>query len=161
VVQRSARATAFIDALAREVEQLRPHAMLNPGTRGAYAAAVAKRAQDVRLTVRAHAPRDASKAPSRFLAQVNAQDFIGAPDLHEEIFGPAALVIVADSTHELEQVLHAVGGSPTVTLWGAESPNGIEHLVRTTIYVAVNRFLRPVALQDPPAWMSERCGRPL
>lgn len=149
MVQRSAQATAFIDALAREVEQLRPHAMLTSGIRGDHAAAVAKRAQDVRLTVRAHAPRDASKAPAGFLAQVNAQAFIGA------------LVIVADSTHELEHVLHAVGGSPIVTLWGAESPNGIEHLFRTAIYVAVNRFVRPVALQDPPAWMSERCGRPL
>jgi NADP-dependent aldehyde dehydrogenase len=100
----------------------------------------------------------------------------------------------------VDQVLHAVGGSLTVTLWGAESSNGIEHLVRTSMqvagrvlfkgvptgvavtaaqhhggpypsstepattsvgYAALNRFLRPVALQDPPAWMSERCGRPL
>ena len=200
VVQRSAQATAFIDALAREVEQLRPHAMLNPGIRGAYAAAVAQRAQDARLTVRAHAPRDASEAPAGFLAQVNAQDFIGAHDLHEEIFGPAALVVVADTMLEVDQVLQAVGGSLTVTLWGAESPNGIEHLVRTSMLVAgrvlfkgvptgvavtaaqhhggpypsstepattsvghaaLNRFLRPVALQDPPAWMIERSGRPL
>lgn len=200
VVQRSAQATAFIDALARDVGQLKPHAMLNPGIRAAYAAAVARRAQDVRLTVRAHAPRDASEAPAGFLAQVDAQDFIGAHDLHEEIFGPAALVVVADTTLEVDQVLRAVGGSLTVTLWGAESPNGIEHLVRTAMqiagrvlfkgvptgvavtaaqhhggpypsstepattsvgYAALNRFLRPVALQDPPAWMSERCGRPL
>ena len=200
VVQRGAAAETFMVALAREIGGLKPHAMLNVGIRAAYADAVAKRAQDTRLSVLSHQPRDVAEPPAGFVARVAARDFVEAHDLHDEVFGPAALVVVADSLDEAEQVLQAVGGSLTVTLWGAESPTRAERLVRTAMqvagrvlfkgvptgvavasaqhhggpypsstepattsvgYAALDRFLRPVALQDPPVWMSERSGRPL
>mgnify|MGYP000023540033 CR=1 FL=1 len=99
------------------------------------------------------------------------------------------------------EVLHAIGGSLTVTIWGADDDSA-EHrmLVRAATAVAgrvlfagvptgvavtagqqhggpwpastqplftsvgdaaIDRFLRPVALQDAPAWLRARQGTPL
>jgi len=105
------------------------------------------------------------------------------------------------STDEVVALLDAVGGSLTVTLWGAEQasdevrrvvraaqriagrvlfagvPTGVAvaasqvhggpwpsstQAASTSVgYAAMDRFLRPVALQDAPAWLMERAGRPL
>ena len=101
---------------------------------------------------------------------------------------------------QVRQVLDAVGGSLTVTLWGAETESDdTRALVRAAMAVAgrvlfagvptgvavtaaqqhggpwpsstqpmstsvgdaaLSRFLRPVALQDAPAWLNGRAGRP-
>jgi NADP-dependent aldehyde dehydrogenase len=54
------------------------------------------------------------------LAQVSALDFIAKAALREEVFGPSSLVVRAASLSQALQVLAAVGGSLTVTLWGAQ-----------------------------------------
>ena len=98
------------------------------------------------------------------------------------------------------QVLHAVGGSLTVTLWGAGEdtpetralvrgamamcgrvlfagvptgvavtaaqqhggpwPSSTEPMTTSVGDAALDRFLRPVALQDMPGWLVQRQGRP-
>jgi hypothetical protein len=98
------------------------------------------------------------------------------------------------------RVLDAVGGSLTVTLWGAEDdtpanrtlvrgamaiagrvlfsgvptgvavtaaqqhggpwPSSTEPMTTSVGDSALDRFLRPVALQDMPAWLAARQGRP-
>ena len=201
VVQRSEGAQRFEAALTEELLQMTPHAMLNAGIRRAYAASIDARARDSRLQVLAHSRRAETEPPAPFLARVDARSFVSFHDLHEEIFGPAALFVVADSLDEIVDVLEAVGGSLTVTIWGVgEGTPAIQPLVRQAMktagrvlfagvptgvavsaaqhhggpfpsstvpsatsvgYSAMDRFLRPVALQDPPAWLGERAGRPL
>jgi acyl-CoA reductase-like NAD-dependent aldehyde dehydrogenase len=200
LVQESSQAAAFEAALTSEVSRLSPHTMLNTGIRGAYDSAVDRRKEDKHLVVLSHSRRSASEPPAPFLARVRASDFVATPTLHEEVFGPSALLIVAESPSEMEDVLEAVGGSLTVTIWGADTPAGNSELVSRAMhvagrvlfsgvptgvavtsaqhhggpfpsstapsttsvgYAALDRFLRPVALQDPPPWLSEREGRPL
>jgi NADP-dependent aldehyde dehydrogenase len=131
---------------------------------------------------------------------VDAARFVQNPALQEEVFGPASLVVRAANLEEVGQVLAAVGGSLTVTLWGAEEdtpanrtlvrqamaiagrvlftgvPTGVEVTAaqqhggpwpsstqaQTTSVgdAALQRFLRPVALQDAPAWLGARQGQP-
>lgn len=97
-------------------------------------------------------------------------------------------------------MLHAVGGSLTVTLWGVEHegddarrlvaaaqqvagrvlfagvptavavtaaqqhgrpwPSSTQPMTTSVGDAALDRFLRPVALQDAPAWLLERKGQP-
>jgi NADP-dependent aldehyde dehydrogenase len=104
------------------------------------------------------------------------------------------------SNNEAIDVLQAIGGSLTVTLWGAEDeseetralvraasriagrvlfagvPTGVavtgaqqhggpfpastQPWSTSVGYAAMDRFLRPVALQDAPAWLLERQGVP-
>ncbi|MNE21018.1 Alpha-ketoglutaric semialdehyde dehydrogenase [compost metagenome] len=109
------------------------------------------------------------------------------------MFGPAALVVTASNDEEIIEVLKAIGGTLTTTLWGADTaternralvnaaqgisgrvlfsgvPTGVAvcHAQQhggpwpsstapqsTSVgYAAIERFLRPVALQDAPVWL--------
>ena len=140
------------------------------------------------------------EAPRPFLAEVDAANFIAKAELREELFGPSSLIVRAASVAEAVEVLNAVGGSLTVTLWGVDAPTADNQaLVRAAMAIAgrvlftgvptgvavtaaqqhggpwpsstqpmttsvgdaaMDRFLRPVALQDAPAWLLARNGRP-
>jgi NADP-dependent aldehyde dehydrogenase len=191
---------AFIDALAQALGAQQPHAMLTPGMRRNFEAGVARLAASAGVRALLRAEVGAGPAPRPFLGQIDAITFAANSALHEEVFGPAALIVRAASVDEAVAALHAIGGSLTVTLWGAEHEGADTHrLVRAAMriagrvlfsgvptgvavtagqqhggpwpsstrpestsvgWAALDRFLRPVALQDAPAWLLARHGRP-
>lgn len=197
LVTKDADGDAFVDALAAALRPLAPHAMLSPGIRSNFDRGVAAWRAASQLRPRVDDPAQTGNLPRPFLAEVDAADFIDNAHLHEEVFGAAALVVRVATTEESIAVLRAVGGSLTVTLWGAELDTGTDHdavmrLVRTAMqvagrvlfsgvptgvavaaaqhhggpypastqptatsvgYAALDRFLRPVALQDAPPWL--------
>jgi acyl-CoA reductase-like NAD-dependent aldehyde dehydrogenase len=198
VLINSPESDKFVQQLTAALAAQKPHAMLTPGMRQAFDAGVAQLlacgAQP--LWQAAGSP----EAPSPFLAQVDAASFIANTALHEEVFGPASLVVRASSLAQALEVLRAVGGSLTVTLWGAEQesqdtralvrgataiagrvlfagvPTGVavtaaqqhggpwpastQPMTTSVGDAAMDRFLRPVALQDAPAWLLARNGQP-
>jgi NADP-dependent aldehyde dehydrogenase len=199
VVPKDAAGDGFVDAFAKALKALQPHAMLSAGIRATFERGVAQWRAAPQLEPLVDEACD-GLAPRPFLAQVSATDFITSHALHEEVFGPAALVVRVASADEAIDVLKAVGGSLTVTLWGAEAENeetrrlvraatqvagrvlfaGVPTGVAVTAaqhhggpypastqpfttsvgYAALDRFLRPVALQDAPQWLIERKGVP-
>ena len=118
--------------------------------------------------------------------------------MREEVFGPAAIVVTAQSLDETIAVLQAIEGSLTATLWGADDdtpdnrrlvraaeriagrvlfagvptgvavtaaqqhggpwPSSTQPFTTSVGYAALDRFLRPVALQDAPAWLVDARG---
>jgi NADP-dependent aldehyde dehydrogenase len=191
----------FVQNFAAALQALQPHAMLSAGIRASFDKGVARwRASGVLKPLVQDMPAADTLAPRPYLAQATAREFIAHHELQEEVFGSAALVVRTASTDEAVAVLHAVGGSLTVTLWGAETDtaehrrlvraatqvsgrvlfSGVPTGVAVTVaqqhggpypastqasttsvgYTAVDRFLRPVALQDAPAWVIERKGIP-
>ena len=198
VFQRGQASQAFVQQLSEALRAQQPHSMLTPGMRRALDAGTqAQLAAGARALL--HEPVS-DRAPRPFLAEVDAATFIADARLHEEVFGPTSLIVWCDSLAHTLQVLQAVGGSLTVTLWGAEQDTPeAQALVRAAMAVAgrvlfagvptgvavtaaqqhggpwpsstapmstsvgdaaLERFLRPVALQDLPAWLRERQGRP-
>ncbi|MDP3799385.1 MAG: aldehyde dehydrogenase (NADP(+)) [Polaromonas sp.] len=189
---------AFVQHLTTALATQKPHAMLTPGMRGAFDAGVSHMAAAGAQPLLQEA--GSAEAPRPFLAQVDAVNFIAKTELREEVFGPSSLIVRADSVAQVLDVLHAVGGSLTVTLWGAEDDNAdTRALVRGATAIAgrvlfagvptgvavtaaqqhggpwpsstqpmttsvgdaaMERFLRPVALQDAPAWLLARRGQP-
>jgi NADP-dependent aldehyde dehydrogenase len=188
----------FVQQFTTALAAQNPHAMLTPGMRQAFDAGVVHM-----LAAGAHPllqEAGNAEAPRPFLAQVNAVSFIAKTALREELFGPSSLIVRAESVSEALDVLQAVGGSLTVTLWGAETEsNDTRALVRGAMAIAgrvlfsgvptgvavtaaqqhggpwpsstqpmttsvgdaaLDRFLRPVALQDAPAWLLARQGQP-
>ncbi len=190
---------AFVAQLAQSLNALQPHAMLTQGMRSAFDVALShwleQGAQALTDTAQAPAPA----APRPVLAQVSADDFINRAALREEVFGPASLVVRCTSVAQVLAVLQAVGGSLTVTLWGADADNATTRaLVRGAMNIAgrvlfagvptgvavtaaqqhggpwpsstepastsvgdaaLQRFLRPVCLQQAPGWVVGRGGR--
>lgn len=113
---------AFVAQLTAALQAQQPHAMLTQGMREAFEAgiehwAAAGAAMCLRETAAAGAP------PRPVLAQVSATDFVAKPALREEVFGPSSLIVRAESLAQAQQVLAAVGGSLTVTVWGAQQQN--------------------------------------
>ncbi|UUZ78572.1 aldehyde dehydrogenase (NADP(+)) [Polaromonas sp. P1(28)-13] len=189
---------AFVQQLTTALAAQKPHAMLTPGMRSAFDAGVAHMAAAGAHPLLHEA--GSAEAPRPFLAQVDAVSFIAKAELREELFGPASVIVRAASVTQVLDVLHAVGGSLTVTLWGAEDDNAdTRALVRGATAIAgrvlfagvptgvavtaaqqhggpwpsstqpmstsvgdaaLDRFLRPVALQDAPAWLLARKGQP-
>ena len=190
----------FVAQLREALGGQQPHAMLTRSMRGAFEAGVAHWEEaGAELLLRETA--EAGQPPRPVLAQVSATEFIARAALREEVFGPSSLIVRAASLSQALQVLQAVGGSLTVTLWGVEQDGDrARALVRGAMAVAgrvlfagvptgvavtaaqqhggpwpsstrpestsvgdaaLARFLRPVCLQDAPAWLVGRQGRPV
>ena len=201
LVPADAAGDGFVSAFAQALQALQPHAMLSAAIRATFDRGVAQWRAAPQLKPLVIDTADATTLASRpFLAEVSAADFIASHALHEEVFGSAALVVRVASVDETIAVLESVGGSLTVTLWGAESesddtrrlvrvatqtagrvlfsgvPTGVavtaaqqhggpfpastQPFTTSVGYAAVDRFLRPVALQDAPAWLTARKGVP-
>ncbi|MEZ5479719.1 MAG: aldehyde dehydrogenase family protein [Thiolinea sp.] len=181
----------FLAQLQSALRELHPHAMLTEGMSSAFASGIARQ-QQLGAEVLLH-NEPAGDAPGAFLASVSATDYLSQPEWQEEVFGPSSLVVRCNDVQQVLDVLHAIGGSLTVTVWGAEQADAdIRALVRTATQIAgrvlfkgvptgvavtaaqmhggpfpastaplttsvgdsaLDRFLRPVALQDMPEWL--------
>ncbi len=198
VLQRSPESQAFVAALTQALQAIQPHAMLTKGMRQALDQGTA-----AQLAAGARALLNTPVSdicPKPFLAEVDAATFIENHQLQEEVFGPASLIVWTDSAQQTLQVLQTVGGTLTVTFWGADNdtpevrrlvrgamaiagrvlfagvptgvavtaaqqhggpwPSSTEPMTTSVGDAALDRFLRPVSLQDMPAWLVQRQGRP-
>ena len=197
LVPADAAGDGFVSAFAQALQALQPHAMLSAAIRATFDRGVAqwRAAPQLKPLV-----NDTAAAATLAPRPRIASSPLSPPALHEEVFGSAALVVRVASVNEAIAVLESVGGSLTVTLWGAESesddtrrlvrvatqtagrvlfsgvPTGVavaaaqqhggpypastQPFTTSVGYAAVDRFLRPVALQDAPAWLTARNGVP-
>jgi NADP-dependent aldehyde dehydrogenase len=202
VLFEGADADRFEHALRDALQTKKTHTMLTPGMKRNFDAGVARLtgAAGVETVLPSESNSDDSAPPRPLLVRTSAANFIAQHALREEVFGPACLIVRVTSADEVVDVLNAVGGSLTVTLWGAQTdsadvrritrcatqiagrvlfsgvPTGVavtrsqqhggpwpastEPFTTSVGYAAMDRFLRPVALQSAPAWLAERAGRP-
>ncbi|MDP3611234.1 MAG: aldehyde dehydrogenase family protein, partial [Rubrivivax sp.] len=120
IVQDDAASQAFVQQLAEALSAAKPHAMLHDGIRANFEAGAAR--VQGHTGVQTRVAGDASAAtPQPRLFVTDAPTFIGSEALHDEVFGPSALVVSTKSFDESLAVLRAVQGSLTVTLWGADT----------------------------------------
>lgn len=200
LVPTGAAGDAFVAALVDALRAAPTHAMLTPSMRAGFEAGRAAWAAHPALQALLAEPAAEGASPQPFLAQVEVATFIADAHLHEEVFGPAALVVRVADTAQAIDVLRAVGGTLTVTIWGADEaseantalvraatqvagrvlfagfptgvavtagqqhggpfPSSTQPATTSVGWAAMDRFLRPVALQDAPAWLAARQGRP-
>lgn len=189
---------AFIPQLVEALAKQQPHPMLTAGMRKAFDAGIRGFMDAGALSLLQG--QGVAPAPGPQLLQVSAQRFIERHELREEVFGPSSLIVRCASLAEVNDVLAAVGGSLTVTIWGADEDTASNRaIVRSATQIAgrvlfagvptgvavtaaqqhggpwpsstapmttsvgdaaLERFLRPVCLQDAPAWLLARGGVP-
>lgn len=197
----SAGTDAFIGQLAAAMDAQNTHAMLSPGIRNAFDEGVARLNRHPAAKRVTTGEQSADRHPVPNLVALDTEAFLRDHALREEIFGPSCVVVRVKSGEQLLQVLAAIGGTLTVTVWGANRNDAeTQSIVRGAIRIAgrvlfagvptgvavtraqhhggpfpsstqpqttsvgllaMHRFLRPVALQEPPAWLAERSGIPL
>jgi 2,5-dioxopentanoate dehydrogenase len=107
----------FVDAAAKALEQKPAQTMLTPGIAAAYSDGIAKRAQTSGVTrVAEGAQSDARCSARPVLFKTTAERFLATPQLEDEIFGSAALVIVCRDADDLAKVAEYLEGQLTATL---------------------------------------------
>jgi NADP-dependent aldehyde dehydrogenase len=109
----------LVASLAAFVSQSAPGTMLHQGIAAGYRRGLEgrQRAAGLRLLARAATAADAPAAqagPAVFATE--ARSFLADRGLHEELFGPATLVVECESRERLEEVARALDGQLTVTL---------------------------------------------
>lgn len=110
---------AFISAAVSALKDTPTQAMLTPGIAAAYAAGVAHIAETSGVTphLRQNAPVR-SALPNLF--SVSATEWLGRPELAEEVFGPVGLVVLAETLDEMKAVAQSLHGQLTCTLHVAD-----------------------------------------
>ncbi len=110
----------FVDKLTATVGALSPMMMLNPSTLHSYNERKALFDNTPELTLLASGQAEENRAQAA-LYRADAAFVAGKnPLVQEEIFGPAAIVISVESKEALLQVLSALQGQLTVTLFGED-----------------------------------------
>ncbi|MGV6875668.1 aldehyde dehydrogenase (NADP(+)) [Pseudochelatococcus sp. B33] len=107
---------AFLAAAAEKVREAAPATMLTPGICKAYREGAATFAGHAAVTEVAAAGAQAPLKASARLFRTPASAFLADPSLQEEVFGPAALVVVAADLDEVRRVVDSLAGQLTAAL---------------------------------------------
>lgn len=130
--------SSFVEALAKHLKEVSSAPMLHAGISDAYAKKVASALsiQGVHwITPQPSSVETGAALP--VLARVSAADFLHNPTLHEEIFGPYSLLVVAESAEQMLLVLRIVKGQLTTSLMGTDKDfTAFDYVVQEASLVA-------------------------
>jgi len=154
VLQRSAAAEQFGQALAAKLTATPESAMLTPGIRKNFATHTAARANQAGVTVITEAKAEKSGGAAPVWFETEAATFLSNHRLSEEIFGPSSLVVWCRDEAEMHAVARHLEGSLTATLHaGAAEAAGQGALVALLAAKAGRVILNsyPTGLEVSPA----------
>lgn len=109
----------FIDAAAAALEALPATPMLTPGIHGAYLSGVERLSGQpgVEHAGQGGAPREACLHAGRAALFVTTADsFAKHPEFHEEIFGPASIVVRCPDAETIRSIIESMEGQLTIAL---------------------------------------------
>lgn len=130
VLQRSAAAEQFVQALAAKLSATPEGAMLTAGIRKNFAANTATRAKQPGVKTVAEAKYAAVCGAAPVWFETEAATFLKNHSLSDEIFGPSALVVWCRDEAEILQVAGHLEGTLTATLHaGAAEAAGQDGLI--------------------------------
>ncbi|WP_423737167.1 aldehyde dehydrogenase (NADP(+)) [Chitinophaga caseinilytica] len=116
---RSPSLQTFTTALAAAIRETASVPMLTAGIHQHYhqLSTATAAADGVTLLAEGASASGTVHFPTRArLAQVSARNFLSNPHLQEEVFGPFAMIVVAEDLQELRSAAAALGGQLTVTI---------------------------------------------
>lgn len=112
----------FKATLADKIRETPSATMLSPGIYANYnsRSAVMLKWDGVDLVAESRQLNDQLQNQSvARLVEVSATDFLSNKELHEEVFGPHSILVIAENMTELEDVIHSVNGQLTISLMAA------------------------------------------
>ena len=112
----------FEQQLAEAIEYMEPAKMLHSGILKAYGEKMNKAVSQPAVEVAGQSvvePETLEPLPT--LATVSGKVFLQTPLLHEEVFGPYALLVKCSDKKELMAALKSIGGQLTTSLMGTDA----------------------------------------
>jgi NADP-dependent aldehyde dehydrogenase len=148
-------------ALSAAFAAAKPAPMLSPRVRDGYLRRLGDNAHTSGVEILAGSESQASPA----LLAVDAATFIASPGLHEECFGPAAILVACRSVAEMLEAAAHIPGSLTATLWADASDDAsrfVDLLTQRAGRFIVNGV--PTGVEVSPAMVHSgpmpACNRP-
>jgi NADP-dependent aldehyde dehydrogenase len=147
----------FQKTLAARLEAVAPATMLHGGIWESYHQGLARAAAagGVELLARARqAPDPGQTQGEPVVLRTDAANFRGHPELADEVFGPFALLILAATLAELEQIADGLEGQLTATVHGTaddlrEAQSLVRRLERKAGRLIINGY--PTGVEVCPA----------
>lgn len=151
-VARSPYAEDLARGLAERFNATPSSAMLSPRTRGLYAKRAAEVAGVSGVQLRAGSPNPGHSGPEGWepgspvlgapaLLRTSFEVFRRSPTLHEEVFGPACVVVVCESAEQLVDAAASVHGSLTGTIWAGAVDADLAVRVQSVLEQRVGRLI--------------------
>jgi NADP-dependent aldehyde dehydrogenase len=142
IVPQGAAGDALRDRLAALFAESKPAPMLNAGIAARYADGVRALSGVPGVDV-LHAASAGSRDGAPALAEVDSSRFRNNPRLHEEVFGPASLIVRTRDADDMLAIVAALHGQLTATVFAdeadeAETANLIEPLSQLAGRVLMN-----------------------
>jgi 2,5-dioxopentanoate dehydrogenase len=116
-------AANFSQNLSKRIGESASQVMLTPGIQSAYSGMVGARAKQSKVSLAAEGKRAEGEAGVRgvpAMFAVDAADFLNEPELSEEVFGPATLVVSCGEREEMLEIARGLQGHLTATLHGTD-----------------------------------------
>jgi NADP-dependent aldehyde dehydrogenase len=133
---------AFCVAAAEALQAKTAGTMLTPGIHKAYVDAVERRAGIAGVQLLAHGGAEgAGCAAQAALYQVDAATFLATPDLEDEIFGPASVLVRCRDEAELLAVAAHVEGQLTATIHATGDDRALAGALLPTLERKAGRVL--------------------
>ena len=154
VLQRSAAAEQFLQALTAKLTATPESAMLTPGIKKNFATNTASRAKQPGVKVIAESKTASACGAAPVWFETEAATFLKNHSLSEEIFGPSSLVVWCRDQAEMLEVARHLEGSLTATLHaGAAEAAGQGELITLLAAKAGRVILNsyPTGLEVSPA----------
>lgn len=132
---------AFIQAAGEALEGVEAAAMLTPGIHAAYAAGVEKLDQHSEVLTIARGKAGANHHGRPALFSVDARAFLAHPELAEEVFGAAGLVVRCKDLAELTGVVDRLEGQLTAAIHMTEGDAAMARVLLPKLEVKAGRIL--------------------
>lgn len=133
--------TSFLDILRSQIEAATPSVMLNPGIASAYADATTAVASQKEVSVIARAADSSTpNTATPMVMTVSAADFAANPELQQEMFGPACLVVLGDSA-ATATALDALEGQLTASIFGSAGEIAAETAILARLRAICGRLV--------------------
>lgn len=145
---RAAPFEAFVQALAAGLERTPPQPMLNRRGRTNFGRRADEVLRVAGVELRAGSAEslkpEGAQGPVRaapLLFQTAFETFRRVPTLHEEVFGPAVIVVVCDGEGQLFDAAASIQGSLTGTIWAGDGDGPAAHRLQAVLEQRVGRLI--------------------
>jgi alpha-ketoglutaric semialdehyde dehydrogenase len=147
-------AESLTKALIKGLDALAPQAMLSHRTRANYSRRIGEVAGVGGVEIRGGSPQAGHREASRdvyepgtpirsspALFRTTFETFRKNPTLHEEIFGPAAILIVCEDDEQMATAAATIQGSLTGTIWAGAADGQLARRIQSILEQRVGRII--------------------
>jgi NADP-dependent aldehyde dehydrogenase len=137
-----AESDRLADGLAEKLRAMPVFTLLNPALRDGFCAAVEKLQAVPGVQARTIGEPSGAAGVTAFLLEADARVWRAHPELTEEAFGPAALLVRCADAAELLETLRAAPGQLTASLhYGAADPPELTHQIAAALERVAGRLI--------------------